>query len=530
MGVTGEIHIGGPGVARGYLNEPRLTDEKFIRDPFAAKTGSRLYRSGDLARYRSDGNIEFLGRIDDQIKLRGFRIEPGEIEAILRTHAGVRWASVMVHTDGAGEKRLVAYLTGDRVEDGGAELRGLVAGRLPDYMVPSAFVWIDAIPLTANGKLDRAALPAPAQPNPDSGRAFAPPRDAFERQLAAVWEEVLGTGPIGLHDNFFELGGHSLLAVVLMSRIEKICDIPLTPAVLFEAPTLGQLASQLRSTSARPSSPLVAIQPDGTLPPLFCIHGMGGNVVGYADLARHLGRDQPVYGLEAVGLDANRTPHTSLEEMAACYVAEIRQLQPRGPYYLCGLSMGGVIAYEMAQQLHDQGERTALLAMFDTNRPGSSRVLPRRLRLVNAARRASYHAQRLSGHERRAHIERTARTLRRRLRERIWHLLYLPYKASGSALPRLLHHVRLANRTAAKTYTPRPYAGRVTVFRARERSIRLHSAPDLGWGGYAAGGVKVFEVEGNHVSLIQEPAVAMVAAQLRRALEQARRSSEEEDV
>ena len=528
--MTGEIHIGGPGVARGYLNEPRLTDEKFIRDPFAAKTGSRLYRSGDLARYRSDGNIEFLGRIDDQIKLRGFRIEPGEIEAILRTHPGVRWASVMVHTDGAGEKRLVAYLTGDRVEDGGAELRGLVAGRLPDYMVPSAFVWIDAIPLppTANSIAPRSLRPRSRILIPAVRLRHHATRSSVNSLPSG--KRFSGPGPIGLHDNFFELGGHSLLAVVLMSRIEKICDIPLTPAVLFEAPTLGQLASQLRSTSARPSSPLVAIQPDGTLPPLFCIHGMGGNVVGYADLARHLGRDQPVYGLEAVGLDANRTPHTSLEEMAACYVAEIRQLQPRGPSYLCGLSMGGVIAYEMAQQLHDQGERTALLAMFDTNRPGSSRVLPRRLRLVNAARRASYHAQRLSGHERRAHIERTARTLRRRLRERIWHLLYLPYKASGSALPRLLHHVRLANRTAAKTYTPRPYAGRVTVFRARERSIRLHSAPDLGWGGYAAGGVKVFEVEGNHVSLIQEPAVAMVAAQLRRALEQARRSSEEEDV
>jgi amino acid adenylation domain-containing protein len=529
VNVTGEIYIGGPGVALGYLNESLLTAEKFIRDPFVAGTRSRLYRSGDLARYRADGNIEFVGRADDQVKLRGFRIEPGEIEATLREHPRVRWASVMIRADARGDKQLVAYLTGDRIEDPrSVEIRGFLARKLPDYMVPSAFVWLESVPLTPGGKVDRAALPTPVQPHLAQARMFAPAVNALEQKLTTIWQQVLGTSPIGLHDNFFELGGHSLLAVVLVARIERICGTALTPAVLFEAPTVAQLADILRST-APVSSPLVPIQPTGTLPPLFCVHGLGGNVLGYADLARNLGREQPVYGLQSVGLDADRAPHTSLEEMAQCYVTEIRNLQPQGPYYLCGLSMGGTIAHEMARQLHEQGQRIGMLAMFDTTRPGSSRVLPPRLRFVNAARRARYHAQQLLDPGRRAYLARTIKTVRRRLRERIWDLMYLPYWASGAALPRLLHRVHLANRAAVKSYTPKPYAGNITLFRARERSIRLHCAPEHGWSGYAAGGIQVFDVAGDHVSLIREPAVALVAGQLRRCLEDARRRMNEED-
>jgi thioesterase domain-containing protein len=435
----------------------------------------------------------------------------------------------MVRADAVGEKRLVAYLTGDRLEDArSVELRDFLRRKLPNYMVPSAFVWLDAVPLTPNGKLDRSALPAPAQPTAEHPGLIEQPGNALEQKMTTIWEQVLGTSPIGLHDNFFDLGGHSLLAAVLVARVEKICGTPLTPAVLFEAPTVAQLAVLLRSKVVL-SSPLIPIQAAGILPPLFCVHGLGGNVLGYADLARHLGREQPVYGLQAVGLDAHRAPHTSLEDMARCYVTEVRNLQPQGPYYLCGLSMGGTIAYEMARQLRDQGQRIGLLAMFDTSRPGSSRLLPRRLRFVNAARRTGYHVQRLLEHGRRAYIVRTARTIRRRLRERIWHLLYLPYRASGAALPRVLHRVNLANRAAVRSYTPLPYPGRITLFRACERSMRLHCVPDLGWTGYAAQGVEIYDVPGDHVSLIREPAVAWVAAQMRRCLEKARRAGGEEE-
>lgn len=374
------------------------------------------------------------------------------------------------------------------------------------------------------GRLDEA-VPLRAQTVRDLPESLGPPRDSLELKLAGIWQQILGR-PIGVNDDFFELGGHSLLAVLLVARIGKLCGVTLTPAVLLEAPTVRQLANLLRGNAKLPPwSTVVAIHATGALPPLFCIHAAGGNVLGYADLARHLGPDQPVYGVQAPGLESNRAPLTNLEAIAEHYVNEIRKLQPRGPYYLCGLSFGGVVAFEMARHLHEQGQQIGLLALFDTGRPGHSRSLAPGLQLVNYARRARYHVgQLLWGPDRRDYLARKYRTAKRRIRESTWRLLYLSYKASGRELPRILQQLRAAHRAALRAYRPRPFPGRVTLFLASERPIDLHRADDLGWAAYAPGGVEIHNVAGDHVSLIVEPAVGVLAEQLRDCLARARRS------
>src|SRR5713226_1548702 len=394
IGIPGELCIGGEGVARGYVNRPELTGEKFIADPFSRKPGARLYRTGDLARYRSDGGIEFLGRMDQQVKVQGFRIELGEIESVLNKHSSVRHAVVSVREEAPGDKRLVAYLVpASKGFPSPADLRQWLSDRLPEYMVPSAFVVLETLPLTPNGKVDRKKLPAPAQGKIEANACGTTPRDMLEQQLVKIWEKILGVRPVGLTDNFFELGGHSLISVRLSSEIKKLTGRSLPLATLFQTPTVGQLARILRRDGWSPQwQSLVPIQPGGSRPPLYCVHGGGGNVLFYRDLARHLGSDYPFYGLQCRGLDGNGNCLTRVEDMASAYLKEIRELQPEGPYYLGGFCMGGSIAFEMAQQLTKEGQRVALLAMFDSyNHNGIS---PRR----SIGNRISYLRQKVEFH------------------------------------------------------------------------------------------------------------------------------------
>ncbi len=368
VGVAGELYIGGAGLARGYLHCPVLTAEKFVPNPFG-DASSRLYRTGDRVRWRSDGNLEFLGRLDRQIKVRGFRIEPGEVESALTEHADVAEAVVLPREDRTGEHCLVAYLVLVRGATTSAtdEIREHVSRLLPAYMVPSAFVVLHRLPLTANGKVDRAALPAPRAEREESARGYLAPRSQAEQALAAIWAQVLGLERVGVEDNFFELGGHSLLAIRLFAAIEAELGKRLPLAALFEGPSIARLAELLsRDGWVPPWSPLVPIQPEGSRPPLFCIHGGGSQVLIYRNLAVRLGREQPLYGLQPVGLDGRQPGLERVEDMAATYLQAIRTRQPCGPYYLAGLSFGGVVAFEMAQQLRAQGQEVALLALFDT--------------------------------------------------------------------------------------------------------------------------------------------------------------------
>ncbi|MGC1963553.1 MAG: thioesterase domain-containing protein, partial [Candidatus Sulfotelmatobacter sp.] len=368
IGVAGELHIGGDGLARGYLHRPELTAEKFIPDPFSPDPEARLYKTGDLVRYLPNGDIEFLGRIDHQIKVRGFRIEMGEIEAVLRQHGAVNETVVVVREDTPGNQRLVAYVVPAHESASiASELREFLKAKLPEYMVPSAFVPLKAMPLTPNGKVNRRALPAPDQTDLAPTAKFAAPKDVIESRLVQIWEAVLGVRPIGVRHNFFELGGHSLVAVKLMNRVEQAFRKTLPIATLLQAPTIEQLAAILRQEGWEPSSScLVPIQTGGSRTPFFCIHGANGAVVRFYDLARYLGSDQPFYGLQALGLDERFPSDTQIEVMASRYINEIRSVQPEGPYLLGGYSMGGSVAFEMARQLTAQGQERAVVVLFDT--------------------------------------------------------------------------------------------------------------------------------------------------------------------
>src|SRR5262249_47184195 len=351
VGVSGELCIAGAGLARGYLGRPDLTAERFVPNHFSREGGERLYRTGDVCRYLPDGNIDFIGRADGQVKIRGHRIELGEVEVVLNGYRLVRQSVVVASENERGDKHLVGYVIG---EEGvtPAELKNHVRERLPEYMVPSAIVLLEKMPLTANGKIDRKSLPGLSSARGPMEGSFVAPRDALEFQLAQIWERVLGIYPIGVRDNFFDLGGHSLLTLSLMARIRNATGRDLPLKALFHGGTIERLAGILRREANSMSwSCLVELQTSGSRPPIFFVHPADGTVLFYADLARCLGSDQPFYGLQAPGLYGERPLYTRIEDLAAHYIEAIREIQPEDPYLLGGWSLGGIVAYEMAQQL-----------------------------------------------------------------------------------------------------------------------------------------------------------------------------------
>ncbi|MFE2373215.1 amino acid adenylation domain-containing protein [Streptomyces sp. NPDC059398] len=383
-GVPGELHLAGAQVARGYLNRPGLTAERFLADPFGAP-GGRMYRTGDLVRWTDGGSLEYLGRTDDQVTLRGLRIEPGEIEAVLARHPGVARAAVAVRESAQGEPVLAAYVVpagrpgpravpgprivacgepGPAAEPDPAALRAWATERLPGYLVPASYLLLGTLPLTPHGKLDRAALPAPESVAERTGR---PARSAQEKTLCALFTEVLGVGDVSIDDDFFALGGYSLLAARLTGRIRSSLGTALSIGAVFEAPTVAGLARLLDGGAAQdPFAMLLPLRTGGSRPPLFCVHPAGGLSWCYAGLPRHLPADLPVYGLQARGLSGPGELPVSFEEMVAGYVAHIRSVQPSGPYHLLGWSLGGALSHAVAVRLQDQGERVALLAMLDS--------------------------------------------------------------------------------------------------------------------------------------------------------------------
>ena len=511
IGVAGELHIGGDGLARGYLNRPELTEEKFIASPFANEPGARLYKTGDLARYRPNGDIECLGRVDHQVKLRGFRIELGDIESALRQHRGVHETVVIAREDTPGDKQLVAYFVpSQEILPTGAELRDFLKEKLPEYMLPSTFVALEAMPLTPNGKVNRRALPAPEHTNLASKENFVAPTDGLESQLVTIWESVLGVRPIGIRHSFFELGGNSLVAVRLMHRVDQAFGKHLSIATLFQAPTIEQLSAIVRQKGWSPTwSSLVPIQTRGSKRAFFCVHGVGGNVLRFYALAQHLGSDQPFYALQAQGLNADYPCHTRANDMAAHYVKEIRSVQPEGPYVLGGYSFGGMIALEMAQQLIAQGEEPPLVVLFDTFCvPGQATSFSGTLGSLSSP---FLKMMRSSRSERRAYLSRVATAPLRAIH---WGL-------HVATLPRRVRKVRNACLEAAKYYVPRAYPGRVILFRSSREPLAGLKDPHTGWGEYVSNGLEVCEVKGNHDNLLLEPQVRLVAEQLTRRLEEA---------
>jgi thioesterase domain-containing protein/acyl carrier protein len=495
VGVPGELYAGGAGLARGYLNRSELTAECFVVNPFA--TGEKLYKTGDLVRYLPDGTLEYLGRLDQQIKLRGFRIEPGEIETVLRHHDLVNDCVVVLREDAPGAKRLVAYVTTqlDQTMDEQTLLLHLKA-LLPDYMVPAAFVILDELPLTPNGKVDRKALPVPSAVITNSSSVG--PRNTLEFHLAKIWEDVLNRKPISVRDNFFEVGGHSLLAVRLFDQIEKHFGKKLPLDTLwFEAATIETLVGILEREQQTILWPeLVQIKAGGDMAPLYCVHTMGGNLFHYYyyyELARALSLQLPVYGLQARGVYGKHAPRDNIADIASDCINAMRQRQSQGPYRIAGFSSGGIVAFEMAQQLRAAGEKVSCLALLDCYAPG--------IKL-----KADFWRQ-----------LRKFLTLKglRQFQERLCHRILHPL---GLRRLRQMHTIGETHRWAHWNYIPVPYPERIDLFVAAESEAKA-TDPLLGWKKVAGGSLVVHSIQGTHGLMVKSPHVEMLAEKLQHILD-----------
>ncbi len=533
VGVAGELYLGGDGLARGYLNQPSLTDERFVPDSLSGVPGGRLYRTGDRVRRLGDGALEFMGRFDRQIKLRGFRIELGEIETVIGQHPDVQQAVVVLREDAPGPPRLVAYVKArPGVAAALAGIRASLATALPEYMVPATYVAVGAFPVTPNGKVDHAALPAPtvdsaATTNTNEAEAPATPT---EIELAAIWQTLLGESPVGRHDNFFDRGGNSLVAIRLFSRIGAAMGVELPFGLLLQQPTLSALASAIDrqrtpAVAPGPASALTPLRVTGSRPPLFFTHGVGGEVWSFKALTRHLGEDQPVYGLQPVQGGVGTVD--TVPDIAARYVEEIRTVSPHGPYMLAGHCAGAAVAYEMARQLHAAGEPVALVAaldywFFDT---ADRRLLAR----------TSEFLRNLPTWIRDDLGQVTLDTVLGRVRSKLRIAAASVRRVfSGAEAPPVDIRDRLGMwrfpdyqvaeiERAFKTfqdYRPSPYDGDLLLIRARALPLfPVRQAPDMGWGRIVRGTVTVKEVRGSHETILHEPLVADVAEVLRDAVD-----------
>ncbi|TMA10263.1 MAG: acyl-CoA synthetase [Deltaproteobacteria bacterium] len=512
---VGEIAVKSRYLASGYWRRPDLTKAVFRADPKGGK--ERIYLSGDLGRITPDGCLQYLGRKDDQVKIRGFKVEPGEIEVALLEHRAVKEAVILSWEHSSGEQRLAAYVVATKnpglLE---AELRSFLRQSLPEYMIPSVFVLLDTLPLTPNGKADRKALTAliPDQSRLELETPFVAPRDLVERQLAEIWEKVLGIHPIGVKHDFFELGGHSLLAMDVLVEMKKAFGKNLSLAALFQAPTVEQLAMMLRGERQSPlPSLLIPLQLKGSKPPFFC-HGAS------LEMAVGAGQDQPFYGLEPHGQDGRRAPST-VEEMAADYIKEIRAIQPEGPYFLGGYSFGGIVAFEIAQQLQREGQKIALLVLIDPanlrsdlSLQSASSSVPTTpfgyeiyQHLVNLVR--------LGTREKLAYVLERIRWRLDGIKKKIKVMVCELYLSTGRRVPASLrkfyffdvcHHVNLK-------YLPQIYPGRIIFLKAEKSS--------LGWNGLATGGLEIHELLGRHADLVSNPHAQLLGEKLRSCFERA---------
>jgi amino acid adenylation domain-containing protein len=523
LAASGELYIGGVGLARGYLNQPELTAQKFIPDPFSPLPGARLYKTGDLGRFVWDGRIEFLGRLDSQVKVRGYRIELGEIETVLARHPGVRTCAVCVREDQPGDKRVVAFIV-QSAENPPAtgDLQEYLQAHLPRYMVPSEFVRVLRLPLTPSGKLDRKALERLETPVIE---VALPPRDVTELYLFHVWSGVLQTENFGIRDNFFDVGGHSLTAVTLSSRLEKTYREKISVKTVFDYPTVEQMAGYLRREIAFvPPSALVPIQPKGTRRHFFCVPGAGGLAHLFLPLARHLGQDQPFYGFQSFELDLDRIPDLTVEDVARRYVTDLRRIQPEGPFQIGGYSSGAVVAYEMAQQLHAAGQQVSVLAVLDGSLPSSpveNKPLSEQEFQVQLHEVAVWYstvwlgltvsdASSMSTHD----------LVQLNVSRQKQNLEGLEVSTGQMDLTEIhylwLFRNMVTNTHASARYRPKPYPARVTLFRGK--NDREHT---YGWNQWALGGVEVFYFDAGHLHFIRDPNAAALASQLANCFAQA---------
>jgi len=510
----GEIVVRTPFRTLGYLNASVEDAARWAPNPFHAQPDpdDLLYFTGDLGYLQCDGSLVTLGRLDHQVKINGVRIEPGEVEAALLRHPGIREAAVIGQRSPRGE-RLVAYVVAEGPGVDPGALRRFLAETLPPALVPAWYVSLDRLPLNTSGKLDRARLPLPESQSAREQTAVGP-RDELERRLLAVWAEVLRVPVAGIHDDFFALGGHSLLAVQLLVRVQREVGRTLPLASIMHAPTVAGLADLLRvESTVAATGVLVPIQPRGSRPPLFAVHGIGGGVLCYRELSAALGDEQPFYGLQAPALGGEAHEHLSVEQMAERYLQVVRQVQPAGPYRFLGLSFGGNIALEMAQQLLRAGEQVALLGLLDSKGPGYPRFPGR---LPRAKAHVS-HFLNLEHAQRGQYLRVRATGLRDLTRRRILVRWYDHIDRSEETLPRLLEDIGISHLRAAREYRRQPYPGRITLFKAEHQPIGCIPEWDNGWSRISPD-VAVHPVPGEHATMLDPPHVSALAAAFTDAL------------
>jgi amino acid adenylation domain-containing protein len=535
IGEPGEIIIRTPFRTRGYINAPEENDRKFLPNPFRKDAQDKCYYSGDRGCFRPDGQLEIIGRIDNQVKIRGIRIELGEIESVLGQHSDIQQAVVSVWGEGDDDKRLIAHVVPypkHTLQLG--ELRPFLKKQLPEYMIPSVFMPLDIMPLTSNGKINRTALPFPEESRSAVQHMQLPARDDIEEKLVKIWEELLRVHPIGIQDNFFELGGHSLMAVHLFAQINSEFGVNMPLATLFQEATIEHLAKIIRQQNGIATwSSLIEIEPHGDHLPFFCVHGITGDILWFRDLAHCLAGDIPFYGLQSRGLDGIQAPLARIEDMAAHYIEEIRRVQPSGPYYLGGASFGGAVALEIAQQFLAQQDDVAQLAIFDHALPNvnidlNGGKLKRRLLVT-------YRILKNFPRWLKEFLQMGPTSMLQRIRRKIRLAQKNNIKkeqADGIRKPDAEDLIDFAselsphrqelitsNYQALKRYVPKPYAGRVSFFRATSRPLLNVFDPETSWQKLAPGRVSVFEVPGSHEGMFKRPYVEDLSTKLKACLD-----------
>ena len=542
IGVSGELLIGGIGLAKGYFNRPALTDEKFIPHPFTKEKGTKLYRTGDLVRFLPDGNIEFIGRIDRQVKIRGYRIELGEIENVLEKHDSIKKAVVITRADKSENQRIIAYFVCEQhPEPTVTELRDFLKQELPDYMLPAAFMRLEALPLLPNGKLDYHSLPATGNVRPHLESHFVPPRNPEEEKLATIMTKVLGMSKIGIYDDFFELGGDSLAAVQMAVEIEQAFNKKVPLSILVQATTIELLSRVLSSKQLLEQSweILVELNPGDSRVPFFCIHSEGGDILEYYELSKYLGVDQPFYGFQPLGMSGEKVEPVSIENMATQYIKAMKQKQPTGPYYIGGYCLGGMISFEMARQLESEGEKIAFIGIISTTTPeylqnykeGITFSQKLYYKLSERMKLELNNLSTLGAKDRTRYFKYKARQVLDmfwvRIEAVIWRLfnLHNVNKAMHSRVYNM-HKLGSFQNAAFFEYRFRPIKSKITVFRPSNLYLALKDDPTLGFRNLSETGTEDYEIDCFHKNILKYPNVKNLAGAYRDCLNKAQAAEE----